>query len=302
VEPGVEFSEGWHIHTICDHLEAVSDRRIKNLIINIPPRHSKSVITGVLWPVWAWIKRPEEKFLTASYSGSLSIRDAVKSRRLLESPWFRQRWPEITLNRDQNTKQRYENDFTGYRIAASVGGTTTGEGGTILLCLHGDTALECSQGQVTIREIVENRLDTTVAGYCHETQTKRFNRIVRYDKNPPKRMLKLSTLNGKSVIVTEDHPVFVAGRGYIPASEVRKNDRVLCSVQQRVESQAEPSEEGKNASLWARMPSRVDPQSSSNDTVCDLRSGGSSDASTELTRPDTKTRLKSRALFVGSYT
>jgi predicted phage terminase large subunit-like protein len=133
VEPGVEFSEGWHIHTICDHLEAVSERRIKNLIINIPPRHSKSTICSVIWPVWAWLKHPQEKFLTASYSGSLSVRDAVKSRRLLESTWFQERWSHISLNRDQNTKQRYENNDTGYRIAASVGGTTTGEGGSTLL-------------------------------------------------------------------------------------------------------------------------------------------------------------------------
>lgn len=133
VEPGVEFSEGWHIKVICEHLEAVSDRRIHNLIINIPPRHSKSTICTVIWPVWAWIKNPAEKFLTASYSGSLSIRDTVKSRRLLQSAWFKSRWPHITLNADQNTKQRYENDDTGYRIAASVGGTTTGEGGSILL-------------------------------------------------------------------------------------------------------------------------------------------------------------------------
>lgn len=133
VEPGVEFSEGWHLRVICEHLEAVTDRRIKNLIINIPPRHSKSTISTVMWPVWVWIKNPSEKFLTASYSGSLSIRDAVKSRRLLESPWFKERWPQIALNADQNTKQRYENTDTGYRIAASVGGTTTGEGGSILL-------------------------------------------------------------------------------------------------------------------------------------------------------------------------
>lgn len=133
VEPGVEFSEGWHIHTICDHLEAVTDRRIKNLLINIPPRHSKSTIVSVIWPVWAWIKNPSEKFLTASYSGSLAVRDAVKSRRLLMSPWFQTRWPSIKLLADVNTKQRYENDDTGYRIAASVGGTTTGEGGSVLI-------------------------------------------------------------------------------------------------------------------------------------------------------------------------
>jgi hypothetical protein len=133
VEPGVEFSEGWHLQVICEHLEAVSDGRIKNLIINIPPRHSKSTVTTVIWPVWAWLHNPSEKFLTASYSSTLSTRDAVKSRRLLTSPWFLTRWPHLSLTSDQNTKARYENEFTGYRIATSVGGTATGEGGSTLI-------------------------------------------------------------------------------------------------------------------------------------------------------------------------
>jgi hypothetical protein len=286
VEPGVEFSEGWHIHTICDHLEAVIDRRIKNLIINIPPRHSKSTICSVIWPVWAWLKRPEEKFLTASYSGSLSVRDAVKSRRLIESAWFQERWPHISLNRDQNTKQRYENDSTGYRIAASVGGTTTGEGGSVLLCLHGDTMLECSQGHVSIREIVENQLNTAIAGYCHDTNVKQFNRIVRYDKNPPKRMLKLVTRTGRAVVVTEDHPVFVTGKGYVPASEVRQNDRVLCSMQQRAESKTESDKAFKDSSMQHHMSPRADTQSSCDNTVRCLWNGSSKDAGSPSSKRD----------------
>lgn len=133
VEPGVEFSEGWHLKAICDHLEAVQDRRIRKLLINVPPRHSKSTVSVVIFPVWCWLKDPTEKFLTASYSSSLSTRDAVKSRRLLQSQWFRERWPHISLLSDQNTKQRYENEHTGYRIATSVGSTTTGEGGSMLI-------------------------------------------------------------------------------------------------------------------------------------------------------------------------
>jgi predicted phage terminase large subunit-like protein len=134
VEPGVEYIHGWHIQTICEHLEAVTRGEIRKLLINIPPRHAKSTIVSVMWPVWEWLSKPEQKYLCASYSSVLSIRDALKARRLLQSPWFQNRWGlNFQLTGDQNAKQRYENSNTGYRIASSVGGTATGEGGSRLI-------------------------------------------------------------------------------------------------------------------------------------------------------------------------
>ena len=134
VEPGVPFVPSWHIEVICEHLEAVSRGDLTRLLINIPPRHSKSTIVSVMWPMWEWISSPEQKFLAASYSATLSIRDNLKSRRLIQSPWYQDRWGSgFALAGDQNAKQRYENDKTGYRLATSVGGTATGEGGSRLI-------------------------------------------------------------------------------------------------------------------------------------------------------------------------
>ena len=134
VEPGVEFVDSWHIRVICEHLEAVSRGDIRRLLINIPPRHSKSLIVSVIWPMWEWIFAPHQKFLCASYSGTLSTRDNLKARRLIQSPWYQERWGSVfELTGDQNQKQRFENSKTGYRIATSVGGTATGEGGSRLI-------------------------------------------------------------------------------------------------------------------------------------------------------------------------
>ncbi len=134
VEPGVQFMPSWHIEVICEHLEAITSGEIRKLLINIPPRHSKSTIVSVMYPMWEWLTQPEEKFLCASYSGTLSIRDNLKARRLVQSPWYQERWGHMfALAGDQNAKQRFENDKTGYRLATSVGGTATGEGGSRLL-------------------------------------------------------------------------------------------------------------------------------------------------------------------------
>src|SRR6266481_4002644 len=130
VEPATRFIPGWHLDAICEHLEAVTQGHIRNLLINIPPRHMKSLDVAVFWPAWEWIRCPERRWLFSSYALSLSIRDSVKCRRLIQSAWYQSRWCDrFALTGDQNAKERFENDQTGYRLATSVGGAATGEGG-----------------------------------------------------------------------------------------------------------------------------------------------------------------------------
>ncbi|MBZ5601561.1 MAG: phage terminase large subunit [Acidobacteriia bacterium] len=135
VEPFTPFVPGWHIDAIVDHLEAVSRGEIRNLLINVPPRHMKSLLVSVFWPAWEWIRYPERRWLFSSYAAQLSIRDSVKCRRLIESSWYRALWGHVfKLTGDQNAKSRFDNDRSGYRLATSVGGSVTGEGGDRIVC------------------------------------------------------------------------------------------------------------------------------------------------------------------------
>jgi len=135
VEPATEYIDGWHIKAICDHLAAVSDGRIRDLLINIPPRHMKSLTVAVFWPCWVWTTRPGTRWLFSSYAQQLSTRDSVKCRRLIQSPWYRSNWGDaFTLTPDQNQKDRFENSRGGHRLATSVDGSNTGEGADIIVC------------------------------------------------------------------------------------------------------------------------------------------------------------------------
>ena len=134
IEPGTPYIPNWHIDAIGEHLEAVSKGQILRLLINMPPRHMKSSLVSVIWPTWQWTWRPETKWMFTSYALSLSIRDSVACRRLIESPWFKSRWAHrFKLTSDQNQKGRFDNDAHGYRLATSVGGAATGEGGDIIV-------------------------------------------------------------------------------------------------------------------------------------------------------------------------
>src|SRR5580692_1197692 len=104
VEPSTPFVPGWHIDAIIEHLEAVTLGQVRNLLINVPPRHMKSLLVSVFWPAWEWIRFPERRWLYSSYAASLSIRDSVKCRTLIEAPWYQARWADrYALASDQNT-------------------------------------------------------------------------------------------------------------------------------------------------------------------------------------------------------
>lgn len=143
IEGDKPFTDGWHIQAIAEHLEALVNRDIKNLIINIPPRCCKSSLVSVAFPAWVWLHHPNEQFLYASYALSLSLRDSVKCRRLILSPWYQERWGDkYKLVGDQNTKGRFDNTHKGYRIASSAGSSVTGEGASILICDDINSAAE----------------------------------------------------------------------------------------------------------------------------------------------------------------
>jgi predicted phage terminase large subunit-like protein len=152
------WKDGWHIDAIAEHLQAVVDGEIKRLIINVPPRHGKSILTSVAFPAWTWaqpVKSPTSgpgvPFLYASYNDKLSLRDSVKCRRLIESSWYQERWGHrYLLSLDQNTKHRFTNDQGGERLITSIGAGVTGEGGNIIVIDDPNAANEVSSEATTL--------------------------------------------------------------------------------------------------------------------------------------------------------
>lgn len=135
VEPSTPFVRGWHIDAICEHLEAVTSGEIERLLINMPPRHMKSLLVSVFWHPWVWTFDPASRWLTGSYDIRLSQRDVQKARRIIQSPWYQKHWgKKFRFAADQNTKGKIENTKTGFRQACSTDSAATGEGGKYILC------------------------------------------------------------------------------------------------------------------------------------------------------------------------
>jgi hypothetical protein len=132
VEPGQPYTHGWHIDFMAAHLEAITDgvsvngQRYNRLLINVPPGHMKSMLL-MLWSCWEWGPRnmPHMRYICASHSIDIAIRDNQRARRLIESEWYQKHWGDrVKLHKDQNMKSKFENVHGGFRQAVAAGGIT----------------------------------------------------------------------------------------------------------------------------------------------------------------------------------
>ncbi len=143
IEPGQKYVHGWHIDFLCAHLEAITagmevdDGQLYNrLLINVPPGTMKSLTVGVFWPAWEWgpMNMPHMRYVCASHSQDLSIRDGLRMRRLVMSEWYQSLWGDrVVLTGDQNQKTKFENTATGFRQAAAAGSITGARGDRVII-------------------------------------------------------------------------------------------------------------------------------------------------------------------------
>ena len=158
IDPAPFVGGGFAMQAVCEHLEACADGHIRNLIINIPPRFSKSSLCGVLFPAWVWTqyestptKGNNVQFLHASYSQTLALQDSIKCRRLVESDWYYSNWgDQVKITSDQNTKSQFDLLSGGRRNTVSVGGSTTGMGGNYLIADDPNNARESNSEAVLL--------------------------------------------------------------------------------------------------------------------------------------------------------
>jgi predicted phage terminase large subunit-like protein len=169
LEPRTVFAANWHIDAITAYLEAAARGEIDRLVINVPPRHMKTLLVSVMWPAWCWTRAAHLRFLTASYGANLAERDAVRSRDLIRSAWYQERWPGVELKADVNRTSRYENTETGYRIATGVGGEATGEGGDTII-IDDPHKLEEAMSEPARRRVLDWH-DGTIATRFNDPKT-----------------------------------------------------------------------------------------------------------------------------------
>ncbi|MBW1813965.1 MAG: phage terminase large subunit [Deltaproteobacteria bacterium] len=125
---GVDFIENWHHVEMCNKLELVVIGDIQRLIINIPPRYSKTELAVVNFIAWGLGNFPDSEFLHLAYGSRLAEGNTFNVKKILESDIYRQIFPDFQLRKDSTAKGMFTTIEGGQVYADSAGGTVTGKG------------------------------------------------------------------------------------------------------------------------------------------------------------------------------
>jgi hypothetical protein len=132
LNPQAAFLPNWHIEVIAAKLAAVRAGKIRRLIINLPPRHLKSLLASVALPAWCLGHDPSAQILCVSYAQDLADKLARDCRSIMMRPWYQRIFP-TRLAPHRHAVQEFITTLQGYRLATSTGGVLTGRGADFIL-------------------------------------------------------------------------------------------------------------------------------------------------------------------------
>jgi predicted phage terminase large subunit-like protein len=130
LNPGQPFLPNWHILAIAHQLERIRRGEITRLIINMPPRHLKSLTVSVAFPAYLLGLEPWHRIFAVSYGSELSSKHASDFRSIVESPWYRRAFP---MRISRSLEDEVWTTARGFRRSTSVYGTLTGLGGDLFI-------------------------------------------------------------------------------------------------------------------------------------------------------------------------
>jgi predicted phage terminase large subunit-like protein len=138
--PNEKYEDAFHVKYLCDIYQKEVERIIrkeaktKDIIVNIPPRTSKSLITSVCLLAWAWIKDPTIPMISVSFDDELTLINAQLCKDIIKSDEYQELFSDLfQIRKDIDSKGYFMNDKGGFRLSKTVGANITGLKGTIIV-------------------------------------------------------------------------------------------------------------------------------------------------------------------------
>lgn len=157
------FIHGAHHAKMAAAFEKVAEGRCKRLIINMPPRHTKSEFASYLLPAWFLGRFPNKKVIQTSHTAELAVGFGRKVRNLVDQEAYREVFPEVALQSDSKAAGRWATNKGGEYFAIGVGGAVTGKGADILIIDDPHSEQEAAQAE-TNPEIYDKTYEWYTSG------------------------------------------------------------------------------------------------------------------------------------------
>ena len=193
------------------------------LLIEAPPRHGKSTIVSEHTPPWYLGMFPDDRVILTTYEADFASTWGRKARDTLHE--FGEQLYGIRVAEGSHSVKRWDLEGRkGGMVTAGVGGPITGKGAN---CVPAGTMVRTEVGDVPIERLCQSKHRPKVATYLEDgsTQFRRIEatRTVRSDE-----FVDVQTTGGHRLSCTPEHRVFVHGRGYVEAKDLRRGDRLVC--------------------------------------------------------------------------
>jgi|GEM_PF-926785 len=129
---GHKFKWNWHHHLMCSYVDKVVRGEIQYLVVNIPPRYSKTEIWSIFFPAYGFALNAASRFINVSYNQNLTLRNSAFVQDIIKLKEFQELFPKTVLKKRSTAKEEWENIKDGGYKAVSTGMGITGFGaGTI---------------------------------------------------------------------------------------------------------------------------------------------------------------------------
>ena len=128
-----DFIEGRHHQIFAEKLEKVARGELKRLIVNMPPRHTKSEFASTYFPSWVLGRNPKLKVMQITHTAELAFRFGRRVRDIIDSEEYQGVLPGVALKADSKSAGRWETNVGGEAFYSGIGGAVTGRGADLLV-------------------------------------------------------------------------------------------------------------------------------------------------------------------------
>ena len=223
IATNLDYIPNWHHSIIAEeleHIEKYGDKDYKILLVSVPPRSGKSQQCSIDFPAWYLGRNPKKEIVTVSYSAELAQDFGGKTREKVDSEEYHLIFPEVKLREDERARGKWKTEQGGSYTAVGVGGALTGRGAN---CFVRGTLVTTENGNVPIETC---KYGTRVLSYNHDKNILEWKRILATKQSIATELNRITTTGGRELTATNNHPLFVPGKGYIEVKNLTENERL----------------------------------------------------------------------------
>lgn len=215
-----------HTELIADELQRIIDGEQRHIIIEMPPRHGKSLSVTETFPSYYLGKNPDKKVITAGYSDGLARGFGRLNRNKFNE--FAANVFDLRMADDNSSVADWSIfNHTGGMVSTGIGGSITGKGAD---CFVAGTMIDTEIGKIDIKKLHRMKDKPRVLSYNHKKKKQEYKPIVASrEVNKKSYHMTIKTQEGNIVTCTPDHPFYIECDGYVPICKAKVSGNFLTS-------------------------------------------------------------------------